>query len=110
MQKALHCHPRSVSRSMLHAGTRLQFLHHFRSNGGLPIEDQGVVLLQVWLQGMPWWWEGCSCPPTAHLPPKGGTDIPLYNTDNDLLFRQEPFFHYLFGRVAATAGPLGLIS
>ncbi|KAI3437610.1 hypothetical protein D9Q98_000062 [Chlorella vulgaris] len=62
-----------VPRGELHHDIRTRFLHRFRQLSGLPLEDMGVVVLQ------------------------GGSGFPLYNSDNEMLFRQEAYFQYMFG-------------
>lgn len=62
-----------VPRRQVHSELRDNCVHRFRQLSGISIEDQGVALLQGG--------------PTAHL----------YTSDNEPLFRQEAFFHYLFG-------------
>ncbi|KAK9848336.1 hypothetical protein WJX84_000611 [Apatococcus fuscideae] len=60
-----------VSRKALHSSTRRKCVEAARSK--LPKEKQGIVLLQ------------------------GGSACPVYSTDAEVIFRQESFFHYLFG-------------
>lgn len=42
-----------MSRGELHGGIRTCVMHKFRELSGLPLEDQGVVVLQVGPAGMP---------------------------------------------------------
>ncbi|KFM24391.1 Xaa-Pro dipeptidase [Auxenochlorella protothecoides] len=62
-----------IDRSRLHSVLRELFMHRFRSLSRVHVDDTGVVLLQ------------------------GGTVKHMYSTDTEHLFRQEPYFHYLFG-------------
>jgi len=45
--------------------------------------------------------------------PQAGSTLPVYDTDGEILFRQEAYFHYLFGvngellRTQAAAGVRG---
>lgn len=70
-----HCmrcspHPR-IDRKVFHGATRENVLVRMRA--ALPEDKQGVLLVQ------------------------GGSTLPVYDTDGEILFRQEAFFHYLFG-------------
>ncbi|KAK9826336.1 hypothetical protein WJX74_010185 [Apatococcus lobatus] len=60
-----------VSRRALHGSTRRKCVDAARKN--IAKEKQGIVLLQ------------------------GGSACPVYSTDAEVIFRQESFFHYLFG-------------
>lgn len=43
--------PRSVPRRQLHSDLRDRFCHKFRAKCGLPLEDHGILLLQVRVGG-----------------------------------------------------------
>ncbi|GBF92263.1 Xaa-Pro dipeptidase-like [Raphidocelis subcapitata] len=58
-----------VCRRELHGGARAEVVRRMRDAGGA----RGIVLL------------------------KGGDVLPVYATDGEILFRQDAYFHYLFG-------------